>query len=110
MKMLRIVVTVVVAVGVGLSLSYLRAQSFGVQPKVQTLAQCVSAQPPAANGLLFCNVAGDSNNPDGMYVSANAQPYFRVAAAVAAPAYTQFSCTSGSAGNTGISGTGCTFK
>src|SRR6185369_13416878 len=40
-----------------------------------TLASCA---PPSPKALIFCNVAGDPANPDGVYVTANGAPYFRV--------------------------------
>src|SRR5208337_4065048 len=59
----------------------IKAQSSLTVSPGSTLASCPS---PSTKALIFCNVAGDSANADGAYVSANGAAYFRVSASVSA--------------------------
>src|SRR5208337_937360 len=78
---------------------------------------------PSVKALIFCNVAGDSANPDGAYVSANGASYFRVSAAAAggvtswngatgAVVYkpSTINCSTATQSNTGLAASGCTIQ
>ena len=106
------------------------AQTVSVSPAV-ALANCAA---PTAGALLYCNVANDPANADGMYVSANKAPYFKVGASSggvlswngrtgsvmpAANDYsysqlssppTTISCTTAQQSNSGLTASGCTIK
>jgi hypothetical protein len=70
-------VRISILAAVALVAAWLYAQSSLSIAPGSTLASCPA---PSAKALIFCNVAGDTANPDGAYVSANGGAYFRVSA------------------------------
>jgi hypothetical protein len=113
------IVTLVVTLGI---VHYVHAQTLTLSTST-TLAGCQAAAPPTKGALIHCNVANDSANPDGDYVSANGAAYFLVSKSVAAGVTswngasgtvtytpTTVTCTTVSITNTGLTASGCTIK
>lgn len=126
------IVFAVVAVCVGIGVGIHAQSAMGISPG-GALSTCPA---PAAKALIFCNVAGDTANPDGAYVSANGATYMGPLAPATASGVTSFNkrtgavlpaandytysqlsappttitCTTFTQSNTGAVGSGCTIK
>lgn len=117
-----IVLVIAAAMVVSLSVIHVRAQSaLGVQPG-GLLSTCPA---PLAKAMIFCNVTGDTANPDGAYVSINGGSYAQVQTGAATAgvsswngltgkvtyAPTQVTCSTASLTNTtGLVASSCTIK
>lgn len=77
---MKVQMIVLVVFAVAMMAMVLWAQSSLSISPAGTLATCPA---PSSKALIFCNVAGDTVNPDGAYVSANGAAYFRVGATTA---------------------------
>lgn len=125
--------TMVICAAILVCWSILAGQSALTVSPAGLLSACPT---PSAKALIFCNVAGDSGNPDGAYVSANGAAYFKVGASAGGGGVTSYNgrtgavtpqsndysysqlsgkpttlaCTTASHNNGGFSASGCTIQ
>ena len=89
-----IAICVTIVITVILTAVVLHSQSSVTISPGSTLSAC-PAPVASSKALIFCNVAGDSANPDGAYVSANGAAYFRVTTGATAVLPQTIAATSG---------------